>query len=248
MLTAGRTDIGKIREENEDAYLATASVLAVADGMGGHEAGGMASAAAITAVEELVQTPLRRPRSVLGKTFTAANSAIREMGAKHNHRQTGTTLTIAVVKDDIAWIGHIGDSRAYLLREGELRQLTDDHSLVGELVRRGQLAPEKARSHPKRNVITQAVGGHARIKPDIFSLALKPGDRLVLCTDGLTGLLDDRLLADLASTERKPDEAARQLIAAANEAGGSDNITVVIGDYAADSSPKKRLLSPLRLF
>jgi serine/threonine protein phosphatase PrpC len=241
MRAVGHTDIGKIRQKNEDAYLATPPVIAVADGMGGHEAGDLAAKAAISVVGELVRPPFRRPRSTLAKAFTSANRAIRKLGAEYDHNQMGTTLTVAVVKNSTAWIGHIGDSRAYLLRQGELRQLTDDHSLVGELVRRGQIAPEKARTHPKRNVITRAVGGQKYIKPDIFSLRLVPGDRLILCTDGLISDLDDSRLADLASPALSPDKAGRQLIEAANRAGGPDNITVVIGDPSIASDHKKSL-------
>lgn len=240
MRSAGCTDVGKVRDENEDAYWATSTLLAVADGMGGHDAGDLAAAAAIAKVRKCLAPPLRRPRATLAKTFALANAEIRRVGSEMDHERMGTTLTVAVIRDKIAWIGHVGDSRAYLLRNGKLRQLTQDHSLVAELVRTGQIAPDKARLHPKRNVITRAVGSDKKVEPDIFSLPMLPGDRLILCSDGLTGGVDDRTIAELASPTHQAEDAAQQLIAAANNAGGTDNITVVIGDIEADGDSKSR--------
>lgn len=239
MRTVGRTDIGKVRDENEDAYLADEQTLVVADGMGGYEAGGTAARLAISEVEKHLYKPLKRARSNIAAAFVAANNAVRKAGVDLGYSQMGTTLTLALVQGDIAWIGHVGDSRAYLLCEGSLRRLTNDHSLVGELVRQGKLNPEEARVHPRRNVITQAIGSRERVKPDIFSIALQPGDRLILCTDGLTTGVDDDQIAALASPENSPDEAADNLIRAAKKAGGADNITVVIGDQD-EKAPVKR--------
>lgn len=230
MQSAGVTDIGLVRTENEDAFLVDAPLLAVADGMGGHAGGAQAARTAIATVKAHINPERGRPASAIKRAFTRANRTIREIRAAEQYERMGTTLTVAVVYNGVVWIGHVGDSRAYLLRDGQLTQLTDDHSLVGELVRHGQLAPDKARTHPKRNVITKAVGSDASLRPDIFSHEVRPDDRLILCSDGLTGAVDDRQLAELASTKRSPKAAASKLVAAANRAGGTDNITVVIGD------------------
>ncbi len=230
MQSAGLTDIGRVRTENEDAFLVEAPLLAVADGMGGHAGGAQAARTAIAAIRAHINPEGGRPASAIKRAFTRANRTIREIRTAEGYEHMGTTLTVAAVHNDVVWVGHVGDSRAYLLRDGQLTQLTDDHSLVGELVRRGQLAPDKARTHPKRNVITKAVGSDASVRPDIFSHEIRPDDRLILCSDGLTGAVDDRQLAELASTKRTPKAAASKLVAAANQAGGTDNITVVIGD------------------
>ena len=230
MQSAGLTDIGRVRTENEDAFLVDAPLLAVADGMGGHAAGARAARAAIDAVHANINPEKGRPAAAIKRAFTRANRTIREIAAAEGYERMGTTLTVATVHDGVVWVGHVGDSRAYLLRDDQLTQLTADHSLVGELVRRGQLAPDKARTHPKRNVITKAVGSDKLVKPDIFSHKIRLDDRLILCTDGLTGAVDDRQLAELASIKRAPEAAVSKLVAAANQAGGADNTTIVIGD------------------
>lgn len=239
MRSVGLTDIGRVRTENQDALVADGPLLAVADGMGGHASGARAAKAAVDAVRHNVSTEKRRPKSAINRAFIRANRAIRKISADEGHERMGTTLTVASVQNGIVWIGHVGDSRAYLLRDGQLSQLTTDHSLVGELVRSGQLSPDKARSHPKRNVITRAVGTDQQIRPDIFSHTVRPGDRLILCSDGLTGGVDDRQLAELASTKRPAQAAATKLVEAANRAGGTDNITVVIGDIETVEPPSR---------
>ncbi len=245
ILSVGRTDIGRVRDANEDAFLAAPTILAVADGMGGHDAGALAAKTAIEAVRQHIKPGSRQPAREIGRAFARANRTIRKIGAREGHKHMGTTLTVATIHGDMAWIGHAGDSRAYLFRDNRLIQLTADHSLVAELVRRGQLTPDDARKHPKRNIITRAVGSDRQIKPDIFSHDLQPGDRLLLCTDGLTGPIDDSRLFDLGSSRFPGDRTADKLIKAANEAGGDDNITVVIGDVEQAEPLPGRSRAPL---
>ncbi len=236
MRSAGLSDRGLVREENEDAFVVSGSVAAVADGMGGHQAGGLASQTALAEFTKTLCGPLVRPTASLQKAFSRANSAVRQISEKSGGSGMGATLTAIVIKDKRAWVGHIGDSRAYLLREGKLTQLTEDHSLVADLLRSGNLSPREAKVHPRRNVITKAVGSHSVIKPDVFSINLLPGDRLILCTDGLTNHVGDAQLAEIAA-QADLDSACRRLVETAKQRGGSDNITVVIVEpEAADGA------------
>lgn len=240
MKYAALSDKGLVRPNNEDAFLATEAAIGVADGMGGHEGGELASQIALEEASKAITSMERRPKATLAKIFANANSAVLRMARESQQTGMGTTLTIAVLKKQRIWIGHIGDSRAYLLRGGNLEQLTEDHSLVGDLVRSGGLSQDEARTHPKRHVITKAVGTQKLIKPDIFSLAFEDGDRLLICTDGLTNHVEPDSLSKLAAGG-SPESACERLVEAAKERGGSDNITVVIGDIngASESKPDR---------
>jgi PPM family protein phosphatase len=224
---AGASDPGRKRRRNEDAYVIEPPLFAVADGMGGAQAGEIASKLAASAVragdpgrlEELIQEANRRvhQRSV----EDAAASGM------------GTTLTVAEIAGERVTIGHVGDSRAYLVRDGSLEQLTQDHSLVAELVRSGKLTPEEAEQHPQRSVITRALGTDPDVDVDTFAVEPRPGDLFLLCSDGLTSMVDDRMIERLVEQKRGDlDGLVQDLIRAANKGGGEDNITVIAFEIA----------------
>ncbi len=253
MKFAALTDKGLVREKNEDSFLATEYVLAVADGMGGHEAGGLASQIALVEAAKVLETKDQRPKAALSKAFSLANASVLQKARESNLDGMGTTMTVALVINRSAWIGHIGDSRAYLLRGADLSQLTQDHSLVEDLVRSGSLSREEAKIHPRKNIITKAIGVHKTVKPDIFSLALRENDRLILCTDGLTNQVDASDLVKLA-TGGTPEETCSRLIDVAKDRGGSDNITAIVvdivneGGQAPVASGWSNFISSLRRF
>jgi serine/threonine protein phosphatase PrpC len=224
---AGASDPGRKRRRNEDSYVIDPPLFAVADGMGGAQAGEIASKLAASAVrsgdpgqlEELIQEANRRvhQRSV-------EDSAASGMG---------TTLTVAEIVGERVSIGHVGDSRAYLVRDGSLEQLTQDHSLVAELVRSGKLTPEEAEQHPQRSVITRALGTDPDVDVDTFAVEPRTGDLFLLCSDGLTSMVDDRMIERLVEEKRGDLEGlVKALIRAANKGGGEDNITVVAFEIA----------------
>lgn len=239
---AARTDIGRVRENNEDKYdfflPEDASTLAlrgrlwaIADGMGGHSAGQVASEAGLkTVIRSYFAAPLERElsdvlRAALEDANTLITRAAEQMNAKNG---MGTTMVVAIVKEEMLTIAHVGDSRAYLLREGErIRQLTTDHSWVEEQVRRGALTREEAELSPYRNVITRSVGMGDGMNADVLTERLLPGDTVLLATDGVTGYLSGDALAALASG-KSLSKAALDIIDAANDAGGKDNSTVVL--------------------
>jgi len=228
LLVATATDVGRVRPGNEDAFLVTDDVrlIAVADGMGGHQAGEVASATAISALLDCVNRG-----DAIGDAITAANEAVLTRAAEDQAlRGMGTTMTAGVVADGALRIGHVGDSRAYLLRDGALRQLTTDHSVIAELIAAGELTEAEALVDPRRAMITRALGIDGAIAVDVFSVELAPGDRLLLCSDGLTTMIRDDVIAGLLAGEADRDSAAEALVAAANAAGGADNITVVVAD------------------
>ncbi len=241
----GGTDTGKKRTNNEDAYLLNDEfcLYAVADGVGGNEGGEVASRMAVETLAasmpdllgEKDRTP---PAGVTSRAdpetmalTNALNLANRTIRAVHTHNPglagMATTLTALLLRKGRMFIAHIGDSRAYLLRSGKLTQLTNDHSFVAEQLRAGALTPEQARTSPYRHVITRALGIDEEVKADITSLALQREDRLLLCTDGLTGMVDDAEIIGLLSTTG-PRDAVHKLLAAANDGGGIDNITAVV--------------------
>jgi protein phosphatase len=222
------TDTGKKRRRNEDEYVVEPPLFAIADGMGGAQAGELASSLAAGAVRggegaagggedyvvELIQEANRRVYQ-----RSSQDAAVSGMG---------TTMTVALVEEGAVFFGHVGDSRAYLIRDGKLEQLTEDHSLVAELVRSGKLSPEEAETHPQRSVITRALGTDPDVDVDTFSIPTQPGDLFMLCSDGLTSMVEDDVI--LSTVEKHRDNlqtAAKALIRAANKGGGEDNITVV---------------------
>jgi PPM family protein phosphatase len=222
------TDTGRQRRANEDSLLARSPLFVVADGMGGAQAGEVASRIAV----EYFQPGLgdsSQPERELAELARAANSRIHELSHSNAEQAgMGTTLTAVYVGEDEVAIAHVGDSRAYCLRDGELLRLTDDHSLVDELMRQGRLTPEEAVEHPQRSVITRALGPEGAVEVDTRSFRARAGDVYLLCSDGLTTMLsEEEILALLVANPRLRD-AGEALIGAANEAGGRDNITVVL--------------------
>jgi protein phosphatase len=231
------TDVGRVRTNNEDQLLVADSLFAVADGMGGHAAGEVAS---LTAVEAL-RAAFERDRSAdgLANAVRHANRAVWERaGGERELRGMGTTLTAAALVDEdgqeILVIANVGDSRGYLLRDGELGQVTDDHSLPEEMVRRGEITPEDAAVHPQRHILTRVLGMEQDVDPDCFRVLPYRGDRVLLASDGLTNELTDDQISSILRRLADPDEAARELVRAAKENGGNDNITAVVVDVVDD--------------
>jgi protein phosphatase len=244
--TASVSDTGRRRRRNEDAFVVQPPLFAVADGMGGAQAGEIASRLAAEALRE-------SPGDEAGEERVAA--LIREANRRVYVRSQedsaatgmGTTMTVAVLEDGLVRIGHVGDSRAYLIRNGLLEQLTEDHSLVAELMRDGKLSPEEAETHPQRSVITRVLGTEPDVDVDTFSVAARPGDLFLLCSDGLTTMVGDEMILRIVQRERRDlTKAARALVSAANGAGGEDNITVVFFAIAegADLDQTMRMPTP----
>ncbi len=232
---AAATDVGRVREANEDSFLQGDSVFAVADGMGGHLAGEVASATALRPVAELdgrVFPDAESAATALRDAVIAANTAVAEKAAgEPTYRGMGTTLTAAMIEGRRMHFAHVGDSRAYLLRSGEFSQLTDDHTLVQHLIDEGQITREEAARHPQRSIITRAIGVSSDVEVDSMSLDLDEGDQVLLCSDGLSGVVDDDAIATELSREAPLGETVQHLVALANENGGPDNITVLLLRY-----------------
>ena len=224
------TDTGRRRPHNEDTFVCEPPLFGVADGVGGAQAGEIASRIAAAALEEL--PPDARGEEPLAVLLLEANNRIYKQSLDDSSLAgMGTVVTALLFDESTGTVstGHVGDSRAYRMREGALVQLTTDHSLVGELVRAGRLSTEEAESHPHRSVITRAVGTEAIVEVDTATLATEPGDLYLICSDGLTDLVRDEDIAlILTASENDPDRAAEALVDAANRAGGLDNITVVL--------------------
>jgi PPM family protein phosphatase len=232
---AAATDPGKRRRRNEDAYVVAPPLFAVADGMGGAQAGEIAARIAATVLRE------SSGEEAVVELIQEANRRVFEAAAGDEARSgMGTTITAAVVETDQVRIGHVGDSRAYRIRDGGLEQLTEDHSLVAELVRSGKLSPEEADVHPQRSVITRTVGTDPDVDVDTFSVDARPGDVFMICSDGLTTMVADEVILELVEGNRASlDKAAKALVDAANKGGGEDNITIVlfeIGEAGADTT------------
>lgn len=234
-----RTDRGCVRDHNEDSLVVAPPLFAVADGMGGHAAGEVASEIAVSTLAKCA--PVHANAQELGKAVEAANHAIIDAAARRVGREgMGTTCTSAVIENNKLVIAHVGDSRAYLLSDGRLVQITRDHSYVADMVEAGQITPELARLHPKRSLITRALGNDPHMKPDLFEMTVQPGDRLLLCSDGLTTMLLDDEIEALLIRERNPQRCARMLVNAANEKGGFDNITAIVVDIQEGRTKRTR--------
>jgi PPM family protein phosphatase len=229
--TGAKTDVGRVREGNEDSYLLHEPLFVVADGMGGHLAGDVASSTAVEVIKDEADANPARDPDALAELLRRANAAIWEKAQSDaSLRGMGTTCTLVMLEDEHAELAHVGDSRAYLFRNGELSQLTQDHTLVGRLVREGRLTEQEAESHPQRSIITRALGVDSDVKVDLLSLDLMEGDRLLLCSDGLTAMVDSESIAGVMADEENPQAAADKLVELANGAGGEDNITVLVLD------------------
>jgi PPM family protein phosphatase len=242
---AAATDPGKRRRRNEDAYVVEPPLFAVADGMGGAQAGEIAAKIAASVLRE------SSGEQAVVELIKEANRRVYEAAGEDETRSgMGTTITAAIVEDGSVQIGHVGDSRAYRIRDGELEQLTEDHSLVAELVRSGKLSPEEADVHPQRSVITRTVGTDPDVDVDAFSIETRPGDVFMICSDGLTTMVDDGSILGIVEKNRSSlDKAAKALVDAANKGGGEDNITIVlfeIGDGGSDGIEETATLPAIR--
>jgi PPM family protein phosphatase len=233
-----KSDVGQVRQANEDSYLVHEPLFVVADGMGGHIAGDVASSTAVSVISGNAATASAENLQTLAELVRSANKAIWEKaGEDPSLRGMGTTCTLMLVDDSKAHFAHVGDSRAYLMRDGQLTQITEDHTLVGRMVKEGKLAPEDAENHPQRSIITRALGVDSDVEVDIITLELMPGDRILMCSDGLSSMISDEAIAPPLRDERDPQKAADRLVQLANEAGGEDNITVVVVDVIDQKQP-----------
>jgi len=251
LLVGSATDVGLVRSNNEDQYLVSAGLYAVADGMGGHAAGEVASSTAVRALQAAFETVDQPTSSSLESAAKAANRAVWEQArANRGMLGMGTTLVaLAVVErpdgtNGLA-VAHVGDSRLYMMRDGVLRQVTVDHNLVQELVDDGQITPEQAAVHPQRHVLTRALGVEPSVAVDLIDIVPKHGDRYLLCSDGLPREASPEQMAAVLERFPDPRDAARELVALAKSCGGSDNITAVVVDVASsESSPDTLLVAP----
>lgn len=240
--SAGVSDPGRRRRRNEDSYVCEPPLFAIADGMGGAQAGEVASRLAAAVLQEADGDELTEARIV--ELIQEANRRVFQRSNEDAATSgMGTTMTVALVDDpaDSIVVGHVGDSRAYRVRDGELEQLTEDHSLVGELLRSGRLSAEEAELHPQRSVITRAIGTEPDVDVDTFTISARPGDLYLLCSDGLTDMVPDGELLSILDGKEDLDAAARALVDAANTAGGEDNITVVLFQIAAPGEEMVRM-------
>jgi PPM family protein phosphatase len=227
MKIGSKTDNGKVREQNEDAYGYKDNLFIVADGMGGHQAGEIASAITVQTILNSVLNP--QIETGLKEVILQANQAILNEVSKHQELQgMGTTVAVLVIMNDLAYITHVGDSRIYRLSGGRLVQLTVDHSLVAELVRTGGLTEEQAKTHPQRNILTKALGTDGALEFEVNTVPVLKGDKFLLCSDGLTGMIDKTVLAEIISLDQDPQVIVENLISTANNNGGTDNITVIL--------------------
>ena len=233
--SASVTDTGRRRRHNEDAYVCEPPLFAVADGMGGAQAGELASGLAAAALRD--DTNRTGGEQRVDDLIQEANRRIYQRQSEDASASgMGTTMTVALVENGRVAIGHVGDSRAYLIRDRKLEQLTEDHSLVAELVRSGKLSPEEADSHPQRSVITRALGTDPDVDVDTFSVEAMAGDLFLLCSDGLTSMVDDEtILREVERSRSDLQAAAKALVRAANKGGGEDNITVVCFEIAGSA-------------
>ena len=238
----GATDVGQLRSVNQDSMLLGPDVFVVADGMGGHQGGEVASSLAVDSVSSRT---IRPTTADLIAAVQDANETVHARGTSDPALSgMGTTfVALAVVEEDdkqLLAIVNVGDSRAYLLSDGVLEQITDDHSLVAELVREGRISEQEAAVHPQRNIVTRALGTDPTVPVDDFEILPHRGDRYLLCSDGLTNEVTERDIAVVLRTVDDPDEAARELVRRANEHGGRDNITIVIVDVVDDGGASAR--------
>ena len=234
-----RTDIGCLRDHNEDSLVVTPPLFAVADGMGGHAAGEVASEIAVRVLSELA--PEHPDGEALGRAIEEANRAVIQAAREGRGRQGMGTA--AMLEGERLVIAQVGDSRAYLLHQGKLQQLTRDHSLMADMIEAGQLTPEEARTHPQRSVITRALGSDAHLHPDIYEINVETGDRLLICSDGLSGMIFDDQIENTLRRVQDPQRCASQLVNEAIAAGGHDNVTVIVADVTGYAEVRRKKLA-----
>ena len=235
----GLSDVGCIRELNEDCYCicgfgdnSERGFCILADGMGGHNAGEVASQNAVKLIAEemnrLLESGEKEIPGQLSRAVSAANTGVNTMASENPiHRGMGTTVVTAFIDDGTAYVANVGDSRAYAVRDDEIVQITTDHSVVSELVMRGTITKEEARLHPQKNIITRAVGTDKSVRTDIFEYNYSPGDVMIICSDGLSTMLDDNRILEIIKSKKTSEDTVNSLIAAAKDEGGLDNITVI---------------------
>ncbi|MFW6022485.1 MAG: Stp1/IreP family PP2C-type Ser/Thr phosphatase [Halanaerobiaceae bacterium] len=228
------TNKGNVRLDNEDSYLVIDTphpLYMVADGMGGHRAGDIASKMAVNYIEDYQFNYENLPTDI-NRVINKANKVIYEQGKdKKEYQGMGTTLSMGIIYNNYLYIGHVGDSRIYLFRDGDLKQLTTDHSLVNELIQNNEITSQEAFNHPQKNIITQALGSDEELKVETKKFGLKPGDRLLFCTDGLHDMLRNNEIKDILLSESNTNKVASLLGNTAMDNGGNDNITLIIVDY-----------------
>lgn len=250
MKMVSRTDIGKVRLVNEDRAaiqheLNGLSLAIVADGMGGHQAGDIASQMAIDMISNELQSihwgmPVDACKQVLKEAIEKANEKIYEFASgQESYHGMGTTVVAVIASQELLIIGHIGDSRAYKIAGDSITQLTEDHSLVYELVKNGQITLEEADHHPRRNWITRALGTEPSVEVDLYEYSWRPGDTILICSDGLSGLVDSGDILRIIKSHAELDAAAEHLIQSALSEGGDDNVTVVLLAHDSDSDEKR---------
>jgi protein phosphatase len=238
----GLTDIGKVRQENQDAFVVEPEMglFVVSDGMGGAQGGALASKVVISVLPRIIEkkiAELKKPtaeavrRSMRDAIMELSRQVYEKSVNQIGLKGMGATVVLALIRGRWAHIAHLGDSRAYLLRNGQLTRITEDHSVIAILLRRGEITPEEAKFHPAKSQLTRVVGMEGEAYPDVYTIALKKGDRLLLCTDGLTGMISDTKIETILKKHSDPKQACRSLIDAANQAGGSDNITAIVADW-----------------
>lgn len=241
MISYGQTDIGMVRSINQDSiYFSDKKVgnlpnlYIVADGMGGHKAGDYASAHAVSwFVDYVRECTYVNPITIMKTGIAKVNNMLLEMSSAHSElRGMGTTFVAAVIVENKMYVANIGDSRLYVIRQGETKQITLDHSLVEELIRTGQLDRRKVRFHPEKNIITRALGTSKEAIPDFFEVELQPGEKVLLCSDGLTNMVEDDEIGNIIMGQQFVDRICEQLIDRANYYGGKDNIGVVVIEQA----------------
>ena len=234
-----RTDIGYVRDHNEDSLIIIPPLFAVADGMGGHEAGEIASEITVNTLAELA--PSHLDAEGLTAAVEAANYNVMKAPRQGIGRDgMGTTLTAAMLEGERLLIAQVGDSRAYLLHKGHLQQITRDHSLMADLIEAGQITPEEARVHPNRSVITRAIGSDIHMRPDIYELNVDAGDRILLCSDGLSSMISNNAIESIMRRQSDAQHCADELVTAALENGGADNVTVVVADVPGVSEVREK--------
>jgi len=249
VIISGHSEAGRVRKVNQDSFYAgeipgKGYLALVADGMGGHQTGEVASQKAVEIVRRELEKSRALPPAAMARAVQVANLEIYNYASTHpeNHGM-GTTLTAVFIDDQVGLVGHVGDSRAYLIRDQEIRQLTNDHSWVAERVRQGLLTEDEAKRHRWRNVITNALGALPHIKLDILHFTVHPEDRLLLCSDGISMLVPEEMMMRIVR-DHPPTEAVTRLIAEANERGSPDNVTAVVLEVAALETRAKRYALP----
>ena len=237
-----RTDVGCVRDHNEDSLVVAPPLFAVADGMGGHAAGEVASEIAVNVLAELAPKDL--DGAALEHAVEEANHEIIRAARDGRGREgMGTTLTACMLENERLVIAQVGDSRAYLLHHGKLQQLTRDHSLMADMIEAGQLTPEEARHHPQRSVITRALGSDPNTRPDMYEINVETGDRLLVCSDGLSSMIEDEQIEAVMRRVPDPQRCASQLVNEAIAAGGHDNVTVIVSNVTGFAEKRRRKLA-----